>query len=85
MFGKLASNPKTAGFMKDEKFVGKLREMQRGGGGMGGAGGGMENMLGDKRMLTVLGVLMGVDMVSFSSTYDTDMPASLRLLLSLLL
>ena len=61
LLAKLANNPKTKEFMKDPGFVAKVRQMQAGprAGGMD-----MSSMLSDPRMLTVLGVAMGIDMVS---------------------
>lgn len=55
---KLENHSKTKEFMKDPNFVAKVKSMQ--------AGGGLrQDMLADPRMLTVLGVLMGIDIVSY--------------------
>lgn len=56
---KLYAHPKTKEAMKDPSFVAKVQQLQRGGGGFGA------DMLSDPRMLTVLGVAMGVDIVSW--------------------
>lgn len=57
LFGKLEANPKTREYMKDAAFVQKIRQLQ--------SGSGMpQDMLADPRMLTVLGVAMGIDLVS---------------------
>jgi stress-induced-phosphoprotein 1 len=58
MLGKLAANPKTSAYMADPTFVAKLKALQTSGGGDFGS------MLQDPRMMTVLGVLMGIDLVS---------------------
>jgi stress-induced-phosphoprotein 1 len=58
LMGKLATNPRTSQFMSDPSFVQKIRDLQS-----GNAQVDMGNMLQDKRMLAVLGVAMGVDMV----------------------
>lgn len=59
LMAKLKAHPKTRDAMKDPSFVAKVQAMQSGRGGMGA------DMLSDPRMLTVLGVAMGVDIVSF--------------------
>jgi stress-induced-phosphoprotein 1 len=59
LIGKLASNPRTSKFMADPSFVQKIRDLQS-----GKANADMANILQDQRMLAVLGVAMGVDMVS---------------------
>jgi stress-induced-phosphoprotein 1 len=59
LMGKLASNPRTSKFMADPAFVQKIRDLQS-----GKSQADMANMLQDQRMLAVLGVAMGVDMVS---------------------
>jgi len=56
---KLQANPKTAEFMRDPSFAAKIAQLQANGGKAD-----MQQLFGDKRMLTVLGVLMGVDIVS---------------------
>jgi stress-induced-phosphoprotein 1 len=58
LMGKLATNPRTSQYMSDPSFVQKIRDLQSGISQVD-----MGNMLQDKRMLTVLGVAMGVDMV----------------------
>ena len=58
LIGKLQANPKTRDAMRDPAFMAKIQGLQRGGGAMGA------DMLSDPRMLTVLGVAMGVDIVS---------------------
>ena len=62
MVRKLENNPKTRDFMKDPAFAAKIRKMQGGGGQAE-----LSGMLADPRMLTVLGVLMGIDIVSFDA------------------
>lgn len=57
---KLMAHPKTRDSMRDPSFLAKVQAMQSGRGGMGA------DMLADPRMLTVLGVAMGVDIVSQS-------------------
>jgi stress-induced-phosphoprotein 1 len=57
MVAKLETHPKTAAFMKDPLFAGRIRGLQ--GGKMG-----IQDMMSDPRMLTVLGVVMGIDIVS---------------------
>lgn len=59
LMSKLESNPKTAEFMKDSTFRSRILQMQASGGKAD-----MQTMFSDPRMLTVLGVLMGVDIVS---------------------
>jgi stress-induced-phosphoprotein 1 len=59
MMGKLESNPKTKGFMADPSFRAKVAQLQASGGTAG-----LQEMMGDPRMLTVLGVMMGIDIVS---------------------
>jgi stress-induced-phosphoprotein 1 len=58
LLGKLAANPKTAAHMRDPAFLGKIQALARGGGQVDFA-----SMLQDKRMLDVLSVAMGIDMV----------------------
>lgn len=60
---KLQVHPKTRDAMRDPSFVDKVRALQR-----GGAGGMGADMLSDQRMLTVLGVAMGIDIVSLCHT-----------------
>ena len=56
---KLEANPRTKEFMKDPVFAEKIRKMQAGGGQAD-----LQGMLADPRMMTVLGVLMGINIVS---------------------
>lgn len=58
MVRKLEAHPKTSAFMKDPGFAGKIRALQASGGRAD-----MQGMMADPRMLTVLGVLMGIDIV----------------------
>lgn len=70
MIQKLASNPKTSSFLSDPVFMSKLQGMQQGSGNPA-------ELLGDPRMITVLGVLMGVDMElreSAPDAQDSPMP-----------
>ncbi|CAK9786303.1 unnamed protein product [Cutaneotrichosporon oleaginosum] len=53
---KLAANPKTAEMMRDPSFAAKIDQIAASGGKTD-----MTQLFGDPRMLTVLGVLMGVD------------------------
>lgn len=53
---KLKTNPKTAEFMKDPDFVGKVLQLQT------NPQAGMATMLSDPRMMTVMGVAMGIDL-----------------------
>lgn len=55
MYGKLAANPKTAAFMRDPQFLAKLERLKKNPADMGAE-------LGDQRILTAMGVLLGVDM-----------------------
>jgi stress-induced-phosphoprotein 1 len=59
MMAKLEGNPKTKGFMADPQFRAKVQQLQASGGTQG-----LQEMMGDPRMLTVLGVMMGIDIVS---------------------
>jgi len=61
MVRKLENHPKTATMMKDPAFATKIRQLQAGGGRAD-----LQGMLADPRMLTVLGVMMGIDIVSQS-------------------
>jgi len=54
LYQKLAANPKTSKFLSDSAFMAKLHSMKN--------GGNQQDMFTDPRMITVLGVLMGVDM-----------------------
>ncbi|GJJ07657.1 hypothetical protein Clacol_010572 [Clathrus columnatus] len=59
LFSKLAANPKTASFLSDPAFVQRLRIIQ--------SNPRLANTaLQDPRMITVMGVLMGIDMQGFS-------------------
>lgn len=55
---KLAANPKTAGFMADPTFVNKIKDLSSGKGGQPDIG----SLFQDPRMLTAMGVLMGIDL-----------------------
>jgi stress-induced-phosphoprotein 1 len=57
---KLENNAKTKEFMKDQAFVQKLRLLQA----SGGKGVDVQSMFADPRFLSVLGVAMGMDIVS---------------------
>jgi len=63
LLGKLASNPRTSKFMADPSFVQKIKDLQS-----GKSQADMANILQDQRMLAVLGVAMGVDMVSHTGS-----------------
>lgn len=56
MLAKLRANPKTAEMMKDPQFVAKLAQLQS------NPQAGMQLMLSDQRLMTVMGVLMGIDL-----------------------
>ena len=56
IISKLAANPKTSKFLSDPAFMNKLMNMKN------NPGGGAAAMMGDPRMMQVLGVLMGIDM-----------------------
>lgn len=66
LLGKLASNPRTSKFMADPSFVQKIKDLQN-----GKSKADMANILQDQRMLAVLGVAMGVDMVSANPIDDS--------------
>jgi stress-induced-phosphoprotein 1 len=55
MIEKLAANPKTAGLLGDSAFMAKVQQLKNNPNAMG-------EMMGDPRMLQVMGVLLGVDM-----------------------
>jgi stress-induced-phosphoprotein 1 len=55
MIQKLAANPKTAGLLGDSAFMAKVQQLKNNPNAMG-------EMMGDPRMLQVMGVLLGVDM-----------------------
>lgn len=59
LMAKLAAHPKTKDFVSDPSFVQKIQQLQASGGKAD-----MASLFGDPRMLSVLGVLMGVDIVS---------------------
>ena len=56
MIQKLAANPKTSKFLADPSFMQQLNQLKNNPSGAAGA------MMGDPRMMQVLGVLMGIDM-----------------------
>jgi stress-induced-phosphoprotein 1 len=62
MIEKLAANPKTAGLLGDSAFMAKVQQLKNNPNAMG-------EMMGDPRMLQVMGVLLGVDM-SFGNPED---------------
>lgn len=59
LMSKLENHPKTKGYMVDPSFRNKIVALQASGGKAG-----LQEMMGDPRMLTVLGVIMGIDIVS---------------------
>jgi len=61
MVRKLENNSKTKEYMKDPEFAAKIRRMQAGGGNAD-----LQGLLADPRMLSVLGVLMGIDIVGLT-------------------
>jgi len=62
-FSKLASNPKTAPFLADPAFVQQLKDMQSNPNSLS---------INDPRMITCLGVLLGIDMQGFSRPEGSD-------------
>lgn len=56
---KLAANPKTASAMADPQFRARIEELARPGSKVD-----IQGLFQDPRMLTAMGVLMGIDMVS---------------------
>lgn len=56
---KLKENPKTAEMMNDPNLVGKVLLLQQ------NPKAGMQTMLSDPRMMTIMGVLMGIDLNMF--------------------
>jgi stress-induced-phosphoprotein 1 len=58
LVAKLENHPKTREHMKDPQFRQSIAAMQAGGGRN------IQSMMADPRMLTVLGVAMGIDIVS---------------------
>ncbi|PSK37148.1 hypothetical protein C7M61_003575 [Candidozyma pseudohaemuli] len=56
---KLKENPKTAEMMNDPNLVGKVLQLQQ------NPKAGMQTMLSDPRMMTIMGVLMGIDLNMF--------------------
>lgn len=69
MMSKLENHPKTKGFMADPGFRTKVAQLQASGGTAG-----LQEMMGDPRMLTVLGVMMGIDIVSCSPHSSDEIP-----------
>ena len=67
LVAKLENNPKTKEYMKDPSFRHKIAQLQSGGGKTD-----LQGMMGDPRMLTVLGVAMGIDIVSACSRDRID-------------
>ncbi len=61
LLAKLTANPKTRSMMNDQALVDKVKLLQA----QAGAGGKVDigAMMQDPRMMTVLGVLMGIDLV----------------------
>jgi stress-induced-phosphoprotein 1 len=59
LMSKLEQHPKTKGYMVDPSFRSRIVALQASGGKQG-----LQEMMGDPRMLTVLGVIMGIDIVS---------------------
>ncbi|RXK38934.1 stress-induced-phosphoprotein 1 [Tremella mesenterica] len=57
---KLENNPKTREFLKDPSFVAKIKMLQT-----STRPTDVQGMLGDPRMLTVMGVAMGIDLEAF--------------------
>lgn len=76
LFGKLAANPKTAAHMRDPAFLAKIQALASGGQVD------FASMLQDKRMLDVLSVAMGIDMVCpgcmIGVRYGADVKCSKR-------
>lgn len=64
---KLQNNPKTAEFMKDPAFAAKIAALKNSGGQPD-----VQSLFGDTRMLTVLGVLMGVDIDAMERPEGSD-------------
>ena len=60
LMAKLEANPKTKGYMQDPSFRSRVAALQAGAKGME-----VQSMLSDPRMLTVMGVAMGIDIVSW--------------------
>lgn len=61
---KLANNPKTSSFLSDPTFMAKLQTVKSN----------PQELFSDPRMLTVMGVLMGVDLEMRESGGDSPMP-----------
>lgn len=59
LMNKLKSNPKTAEMMNDPALVAKVLQLQQ------NPKAGMQTMLSDPRMMTIMGVLMGIDLDMF--------------------
>lgn len=64
LYQKLASNPKTSSFLADPTFMTKLQSAKSN----------PNELFSDPRMLTVMGVLMGVDLEMRESGGDSPMP-----------
>lgn len=61
LINKLKENPKTADMMKDPSLVTKVLQLQQ------NPKAGMQTMLSDPRMMTIMGVLMGIDLNMFDN------------------
>ncbi|KAK4686218.1 stress-induced-phosphoprotein 1, partial [Tremellales sp. Uapishka_1] len=74
LFRKLESHPKTRDLMKDPGFAQKIRALQA---GQGKAD--MGEMFRDPRMMSVLGVMMGIDMEAMERPQGSnEMPPSFK-------
>ncbi|KAF4995887.1 hypothetical protein FGRMN_4844 [Fusarium graminum] len=67
MIQKLASNPKTSGFLADPSFMAKLQSLKDNPTNAA-------DMFSDPRLLTVMGVLMGVDLEMREREVDPNAP-----------
>lgn len=67
MMQKLASNPKTSGFLADPSFMAKLQSMKDNPSNAA-------DIFSDPRLLTVMGVLMGVDLEMREREVDPNAP-----------
>lgn len=63
---KLENHPKTRDSMRDPAFRQKISQLQANGGK-----GDLQGMMMDPRMLSVLGVAMGIDIVSGTISHDS--------------
>ncbi|WVR07290.1 hypothetical protein IAU60_004331 [Kwoniella sp. DSM 27419] len=73
MMSRLEAHPKTKEFMKDPAFRSSVSRLQATGGRD------MSTMMGDPRMLTVLGVMMGIDIDAMERPEGSnEMPAGTR-------